>query len=127
MAGVPAVRCCLVFVHDGVRLDVDLGTSKLRRQASVLAFLTDCQRELVVGNEGTNSLGSCIENECVRHLGRRESVRDEGGKVSGEVNDVDLFLVELLGDGTNAASELTNTRTLALIAGSVAFTAILVR
>ena len=40
----------LLAVEDAFRLNVDLGAGQIGCETHVLAFLTDCERELVVGH-----------------------------------------------------------------------------
>ncbi len=50
-------------VEDRVRLNIDPGTGQLGCQPRILPFLADRQRELVVGDQRTNSLGSRVKHE----------------------------------------------------------------
>lgn len=62
-AGWPPGGLLLVVLENRVRLNVDASARELGREARILPFLADSERELEVGHERTNCLRTAIQHE----------------------------------------------------------------
>src|SRR4029078_3350984 len=96
---IPAAR--LLFRELALTLDVDAPTSEPRRQARVLAFLADGERQLESGDDDLGDAGVVVQAH-LTHLGRRERAHHEVGTVGAERNDVDLLAAQLVHDLAHA-------------------------
>ena len=78
----------------------------------------DGQAELFVGDHDLDAVGLFVEDD-LGHLGRGQGVDDEGGRIGGPLDDVDLFALELADDGLNARAPHADARADRVDAGIV--------
>src|SRR3954449_4874766 len=78
-----------------VRADVDAPAGEPCREPGVLAIHADGERELVVGNHHSCRAAREVDDLDAADPRRGQRVPDHLGGVVGEVDDVDLFAVEL--------------------------------
>src|SRR5579863_170543 len=80
-------------------LDVDLPPEKLSRQTHVLPLLANGERELRIVNDYFHVFLGRIDDRDTADLGRTQSMRREGHRVVGELDDIDLLAPQLADDG----------------------------
>ena len=79
----------------GLRHDVDVPARELGGEAHILALAADGKRELLIGHHHLDALGILVEHD-LDHLGRRQRVDDERGRVRRPLDDVDFLALQLV-------------------------------
>src|SRR5262249_58725946 len=85
-------------------LDVDAPAGELRREANVLAFLADRQRQLLVLDNHFHHAIAVVDDRDALHLRRAERVGHEGDRILRPFDDVDLLAAQLADDGLDAGA-----------------------
>ncbi len=85
------------FGHLGLGPDVDAHSGEPGGEPGVLTLATDRQAELMIGHDDVG-LGAVVADVDLVHLGGRQRLGDEVGKVLAERDDVDLLAAQLVDD-----------------------------
>ena len=101
--GVLDAAAGLLLGELGLALDVDAPAGEPRREAGVLAFLADRERQLEVGDDDLGGAGVLVDAH-LAHLRRRERLHHELGRVVAVGDDVDLLAAQLVDDHAARAS-----------------------
>ena len=82
-------------------MNVDVVVGQARREAGVLSFLTDSERELEVGHDRCRgAIVNGVDNH-TGHTRRRQRVGNKARWVVRVIDDVDLFSAEFRHDGAH--------------------------
>src|SRR6185436_7448233 len=85
-------------------LDVDAPAGELGGEPDVLPLLADRQRQLLVFDDHFHHPVLVVDDRHALHLRRAEAVGDEGNRVLGPFDDVDLLAAELADDRLHAGA-----------------------
>src|SRR5699024_922062 len=97
-------------VANRITADVDSPAGQPCRQPGILTFLTDRQRQLEVGYDSPDRLRLLVDDADGDNLGGGECLADEGRRILGMIDDIDLLAGEIVHHVTHPRADRSDTR-----------------